>query len=484
MISEEQIRVYNKTLEPNLWDENQKLKQEVRLRLLKIAKDLYISTEFKSELIDVLLLGSSVNYTWTPESDIDVHLVMDISKEGLDPEHYRTFLDNVGGNFNKDHEISINGHKVEVYLQDITEKNSTPEKARKHGAMYSLLHDKWLVPPKYEPKVLDKESIKKAFHEIKEQIEKVIKSGNVEGLKELMQAIRDYRNKGMESEEGEFSVENIVFKALRHTGLLEKLKDGINTMYDRLVSLEEMESYLNRLNDLPDTIIEELISETITELNERDKSYILMGTVDEKGNVHDIKSQKIDVHQKSTHQHDIHKPSLNWRYRSDVNQMWYSEYPSEVQSLAVKDYLRKNCKLIEEPTMIVATALNKHQSMSLDDLDYKYPSNIEEEISMPSKRNFIITGMISKDLNIVGDVYQKNGKVITHNQLKAWYGNWNESIDWRYRNDEQTIYYKERELNEQQKEVVTDFLHDQYDVTQPPKFVPMDSSTSSWMGLS
>ena len=476
MISEEQVRIYNKTLEPNLWNENQKLKPEVRLRLLKVANDFYTSTEFKSELIDILLLGSSVNYNWTPESDIDVHLIMDISKEGLDTEHYRTFLDNVGGNFNKEHDIKIDGHKVEVYLQDITEKNSTPEKARKHGSMYSLLHDKWLVPPKYEPRTLDKEAIKKAFHEIKNQIETVIKSGNVDGLKELMKAIRDYRNVGMESKDGEFSVENIVFKALRHTGLLEKLKDGINTMYDRLVSLEEMESYLNKLNNLEDDIVEELISETITDLNEKDRPYRIIGAVDDKGIIcaeKSFKNEKAESpegyfykHRQLWNKYDLwNKKVVDWRYMSEFNEIYYYEYPSEIQSIAVKEYVKKNCKLIDEPTVRVSLTENK---ITFDELNYKYSDKLEKNIS---PKDFIITGMISRDLNIVGEAYQKDGEVITHDLMKAWYGNWDNSIDWHCNINENKVYYKEHEPNKQQKDVITEFLYDEYDVVQTPQFV-------------
>jgi len=38
---------------------------------------------------------------------------------------------------------------------------------------------------------------------------------------------------------GEFSTENVVFKALRHSGLLTKLKDSINNFYDKQVSIKD-----------------------------------------------------------------------------------------------------------------------------------------------------------------------------------------------------------------------------------------------------
>lgn len=487
MISEEKIRIYNKTLEPNIWDKNQNLKPEIRLDLLKIANDFYKSTDFKTSFIDILLLGSSVNYTWTPESDIDVHIVFDIKKEGLDTEHYRKTIDSMGSQFNLEHNIKIHGHKVEVYLQDITEKNSTPERVRKHGAMFSLLHDKWLVSPKFEKFSIDKEKIKKKFYHIKDKIDHIIEKRDVEALKTLMKSIRDYRNKGLESGEGEFSTENIVFKALRHTGILEKLKNNINSIYDRLVSLEEMESYLNKINNLDEEIIHELIEETISELEEKDKPYILIGAVDEKSQVAVIKVEKVDKTGK-IQPYKVHKmlyygdydidpnTSLSWRYRSDINELIYYDYPSELQSISVKNYLRNEYKVTDSPKVVVAQELNRNQRLTFHDLNYKPKILTKEDIEevfnnhSPEGKNFIVTGQISHDLDIAGESYWDQSNIITHGMIKSWYGNWADSIDWRYRDDEHTVYYKDREPSDIQKEIIFDFLKEDFGVIEKPKF--------------
>jgi hypothetical protein len=488
MISEDQIRVYNKILEPNIWNEDKTIKSDIRLYLLKIAKDFYVSTDFKSEILDILILGSSVNYTWTKESDIDIHIIIDITKEGLDPEHYRKFLDSLSGRFNEEHNIVIKNHKVEVYLQDITEKNSTPEKARSHGAMYSLLHNKWLIEPKFEEPALDKSSIKKAFYEIKDQIDNIIESRNVVGLKKLMKSIRDYRNKGLEGKEGEFSVENIVFKALRHTGLLKKLKDGINSIYDRMVSLEEMDSYLNKLNSLDEDVVHELIEETIVELEERDKPYILIGAVDDKLKVAVIKSEKmgrrpVEYQPFKTHEmlyygdFDINPTTaIRWRYRSDMNELLYYDYPSEEQSLAVKQYLDSNCKLIAKPTVVMMANATRSHRRAFHDLDYQYQEKppVEEVFTgkPPIDKNFVVTGMVSHDLDVVGEAYWENKGMITHTMLQHWYGNWGDSVDWRYRHDENKVYWKDKEPNRAQKEAIIDFLKREFKVELPPIFVP------------
>lgn len=59
-------RIYNPTLNPVIWDENQNIRNEVSNALLTISTDFYEDTKLKAKLKDVLLLGSSANYNWTP----------------------------------------------------------------------------------------------------------------------------------------------------------------------------------------------------------------------------------------------------------------------------------------------------------------------------------------------------------------------------------------------------------------------------------
>lgn len=487
----ETIRIYNKTLEPNLWDENQNLRPEVRVTLLKIAKDFYDSTDFKSEIIDILMLGSSVNYNWTPESDVDVHVVIDIRKEGLDPEHFRKMLDCLGGRWNKDHEIYIKGHKVEVYIQDISEKNSTIEKARPHSSMFSLLNNKWLIPPKFEKISLDKEAIKKAFHDIKDQIDDIIENRNVDGLKKLMKAIREYRNKGLEGPEGEFSTENIVFKALRHTGQLERLRDAINDIYDNMVSLEEMESYLNKLSSIDTDVINEIVNETIEEVEMKDSPYILIGAVDGKLNVAAIKqmgtkydpSQRHGLLYRGEYELDP-STGIDWRYRSDTNELLYWDWPSDRQRDVVNGYLKERYR-IEQPRVIVShqVGISPGRAMGFHGLGYKYENGpkMEEEL-LPvvsicegefQYKNFIVTGMVSHDLDVAGEMYHggKGKGSITHGMLKQWHGHWADSIDWRYRADENSVYYIDREPNDDQKKAIFEFLKNRFGVTNRPSFI-------------
>ena len=232
------LRVYNKTLDPKIWGENKILNPEVKEALLKIAEDFYNSTDLEGDIHNILFLGSSANYNWTDSSDVDLHVVIDIAEEKINEEYARKFMDGLAAKWNTDHEITVKQHPVEVYLQDVREPNATAELARPGAAIYSIFDDKWVVEPNPQNIKIDADKIRKKYHELKDRITNLIQSEDVEKLKALMVSIRNYRNAGM-SDGGEFSVENIVFKALRHSGALEKLKNAVNDIYDRKASLPE-----------------------------------------------------------------------------------------------------------------------------------------------------------------------------------------------------------------------------------------------------
>lgn len=76
------VRIYNKVLNPRLW-QGMKLDRDIRINLLQIAKDFYEKTKFKAPIKDIYLIGSSANYNWTPESDIDIHVLIDFNQSQM-----------------------------------------------------------------------------------------------------------------------------------------------------------------------------------------------------------------------------------------------------------------------------------------------------------------------------------------------------------------------------------------------------------------
>jgi cytidyltransferase-like protein len=64
------------TLNPVVFD-GLKIKSKVKDILIKIANEFWNSLELDVDYDDILLLGSSANYNWTPYSDIDLHILVD-----------------------------------------------------------------------------------------------------------------------------------------------------------------------------------------------------------------------------------------------------------------------------------------------------------------------------------------------------------------------------------------------------------------------
>ena len=53
----------------------EKLKPEIKDRILKIVDAFVDDLTIKPDVIDIQLVGSNVSYNYTPNSDLDVHIV-------------------------------------------------------------------------------------------------------------------------------------------------------------------------------------------------------------------------------------------------------------------------------------------------------------------------------------------------------------------------------------------------------------------------
>ena len=229
--------LYQKTLCPKLWHDK-KLNPEAREGLLNIASDfideLNKQHELEIEILDVVIVGSVANYNWTNYSDIDLHIVTDYTKLDLPPVEAQIMFDAIKAGWNIKHEVTVKGHDVELYVQDKTYHPSS-------AAEYSVLHDKWLKEPKRERPTFDKELIKKKYWDYKKAIDALLKDHDEDGLKRLLEKLYKFRQAGLDSG-GELSEENIIFKILRASGLLEKIKDNIAKLYDKKMTVKEAES--------------------------------------------------------------------------------------------------------------------------------------------------------------------------------------------------------------------------------------------------
>lgn len=227
------FRIYNDALCPDLWDSAMHLDPKIRINLLRMAYDFYEKTKFPAPIMDVYLMGSGANYNWTPDSDVDVHVIIDYSKLQMPPETANKTVKTAGAQWNSEHNIFIKGHKVEMNLQ-----NAAEQKPYVTG-IYSLVNDQWIRRPSKLSVQISKPTLKFQYEMMKQYIQNCIRSRDQEKMKSAKKYLDSYRQYGLDTY-GELSYENIIYKMLRAKGIVKQLKDSIIVVYDREMTVDEV----------------------------------------------------------------------------------------------------------------------------------------------------------------------------------------------------------------------------------------------------
>ena len=222
---------FNKELNPALW-QGQTMKPAVREQLLAIADDFRNFLGLTDlEVKDITVSGSNAGYTYTPNSDIDLHLVVDIPKADSD-EVYRELFDAKKYQYNDEHNITIGGYEVELYVENA---NKPPVSQ----GVYSVLHNDWINIPKQRKATVDDDAVRSKYQDLAYRIENAVKSKNLKRITNLAAKIKRMRQAGLDKH-GELGPENLAYKMLRHNGQIEKLYQARSAAKDRKLSLREL----------------------------------------------------------------------------------------------------------------------------------------------------------------------------------------------------------------------------------------------------
>lgn len=225
-------------LNPKIWD-NFKLDDEVREQLLRIAQDFYENTDFPAEVVDIAFCGSLCNYNWSEKySDYDLHIIINFSDIDENYELVEKACDYAKKVWNSQHDIKIKGYEVEIALQDSEDLKKAIDGGRM-GGVFSLLKNEWIKRPEkvdFEPdeKLISEKAktIMMQVDDIEDESEEDKYEAFEEKISKVWKKIKDYRQSGLESESGEYSVGNLVFKLLRRNGYISKIMELKRKIYD------------------------------------------------------------------------------------------------------------------------------------------------------------------------------------------------------------------------------------------------------------
>lgn len=214
-------------LNPRLWT-NKEIIPEVQAALLRIAKEFYEFLDFEVPLKDIQITGSQANYNYTKFSDLDLHLIVPYNGVSCD-EPVEDLFDTKRKLWKARHTITIHGIPVEVYVEDVDTAN--------HKATYSILTNKWLNPPtKEQGAQWDQKSIVRDMTVWLERMLTLVEKRDIEKLEEFKDQLKHFRQAGL-NRSGEWSQENLVYKALRNLGAINLLLKTIVHLKDQDLSI-------------------------------------------------------------------------------------------------------------------------------------------------------------------------------------------------------------------------------------------------------
>ena len=221
---------FHDKLNPALFN-GDKLKNDVRNRLLVIAEDFVEHLGIPHlEIADITLSGSNAAYSYTSHSDVDLHILVDMTKLN-DDTVYKELFDAKKTVYNDTHNIFINGYEVELYIQDLNDPVISLGE-------YSVVKNGWIKLPRKRRANVDQVATRLKYSKLHKLGEYAMKSSDPEKIRNVLRTIKKYRQIGLDRG-GEFSPENLAFKILRHKGIIKKLYNRLQSFHDEKLSLPE-----------------------------------------------------------------------------------------------------------------------------------------------------------------------------------------------------------------------------------------------------
>ena len=233
---------FHDQLNPKLW-RGQHLRPEVKDQLEIITKDFLEELGINGlDVKDITVSGSNAAYSYTRHSDLDLHILVDMSKYP-DDDVYRELFDAKKTIYNDTHDIKIHGVPVELYVQD----SSQPVVSL---GEYSLMNDKWIRIPTKRRANFDQTATKRKYEKLLKLAKLALHSKKYKKVSDILKTIKRYRQAGLDKG-GEFGPENLAYKALRSQGYITKLYDLKNKLHSEALTIETMYQNIDEAFDQP-----------------------------------------------------------------------------------------------------------------------------------------------------------------------------------------------------------------------------------------
>lgn len=231
-------KLLNDTLNPLIWNENDTLKQDVKVSLLNIVNKFLEGLDKNNIRVDVRdarIVGSNASYNYTLNSDLDIHVIVNMNIFDEETRRIMNLIYNYyKSSFNDKYNIKVKGINVELYIEE------EGQEAVSNG-IYSLYKDKWIKKPQLleEPQVNIDEPLNYMINKYLD----IELMNNKEKAQSFLDTLYINRVRSL-ALEGEFGVDNLIFKEFRNRGYIDKLKEIIKEGESKELSLESLQELL------------------------------------------------------------------------------------------------------------------------------------------------------------------------------------------------------------------------------------------------
>ena len=222
---------FHDKLNPKLWN-GTKLRPEVKQQLEAIADDFLQEMGIHDlDVRDITVSGSNAAFSYTNHSDLDLHILVNIS-DLPHSEIYKELFHAKKTLYNDTHDITIHRVPIELYVQDASEPVVSLGE-------YSIKNDEWLKIPTKRRANFDQNATKAKYEKLLDIVKQAIESNNLNKIQKVLKKIKQYRQAGLDKG-GEFGPENLAFKALRSQGYITKLYDLRDKLHSQHLTIENM----------------------------------------------------------------------------------------------------------------------------------------------------------------------------------------------------------------------------------------------------
>lgn len=221
---------FHDELNPKLF-RGKHLRPEVEKQLKIVAEDFIEEMGLSDiNIVDITISGSNAAYSYTEHSDLDLHLLVDMSKLNND-QMYLELFSAKKTIYNDTHQITIRKIPVELYIQDANKPViSTGE--------YSILNNEWVRPPSKRRANFDQTATASKYEKLATLIDHALKTSDLTKIQHLIKTIHRYRQSGLDTG-GEFGPENLAWKCIRSRGLLSALYTLRDKLHSEQLSVRE-----------------------------------------------------------------------------------------------------------------------------------------------------------------------------------------------------------------------------------------------------